>query len=145
LCAEEFHTLLCDLYWVSFPFVTEEGALNFRCVHLKLLERTSSERISADKSDPPVLLHVVEGELGASGGLSGTLETDEHDHIRLTADKFEGSVLTTQHRCQLVYHCFLDKLLQAGPGDITTHVEHHLGFDCFLQLGDILDVHVGAE
>jgi len=91
LLPEELDTFLRNLDWVGLPLMSEERTFNFCCVHLELLESTSSEGICADQTYFPVLLHIVEGKLGAGGGFSGTLKSDKHDNVGLSADELVGS------------------------------------------------------
>ena len=110
--AEVSHTGLGDLDGVSLLLVTIERALDLGSVHLELSEGTGSECISADNTNLPALLHVVVSELGTSCRLTGTLKTDEHDYIWLSAYELISFVLGGEHICQLVHHCLLDHFFE---------------------------------
>ena len=80
---EVSYASLCDLYWVSLLLISVEWALDLSSVHLQLCESTGTESICAHDTHFPPLLHVVIRKLGASGRLTGTLQTDKHDNVRL--------------------------------------------------------------
>jgi hypothetical protein len=46
-----------------------------------LLEGTSSERVSAHKTDSPSLFHVLVSEFGTGCSFTTTLKTNKHDYI----------------------------------------------------------------
>lgn len=99
---EKIYSFLRNLNRVSLLLVTKKGTLDFSCVHFKLLKRSSSERISANQTNAPPLLHVVIGKLCASRGFTSSLKTDKHDNVRFPALKLIRLVLGRQHKSQLI-------------------------------------------
>lgn len=81
LILKELDTFLGDFNRIGFFLVTEEWALDLSSIHFELLKGASTEGVRAHQANSVTLLHVVIGELGASGGLTGTLKTDEHNHV----------------------------------------------------------------
>ena len=81
------------LFWKNFispcnlPAI--EGDPRLSGVLLQLIVSSCSEGIGAHETRAPALLHVVVGHLGAGGGLSRTLQTDEHDDIGFALDRCE--------------------------------------------------------
>ena len=106
--SEVCDTIFSDFHRVCLLLVTVEWALDLSRVHLNLRKGTSTERVSADNTNLPALLHVVIGELGACRSLARALEADEHDNIRLATLELVGLVIAGEHVSELIDHSFLD-------------------------------------
>ena len=102
------HACLCDLDWVSLLLISVEWALDLGSVHLQLSESAGTESVRADDTHFPSLLHVVIRKLGASGRLTGTLQADKHDNVRLAALELVRLVAAGEHGGELVNHRFLN-------------------------------------
>ena len=146
LLLEKVDALLCYLHWVGLLLVTEERALDLGRIHLKLLERTGSERVRAYHAYSPALLHVVVGELGAGGGLARALQPHEHHHVGLTLLKLVGLVFgRLQHVGELLHDGALNQFSYIGEAisrSVETHLKGDLGLDRLPQLHHVLDVHI---
>jgi len=110
LLFKEVNTLFGDFNWICLFLVTEERALDLGCIHFKLLEGTSTERISAHQANSPSLLHVMISKLCTCGSLSRSLQANEHDHIWLSLLELIGRILAVQHISKLIDHSPLNQL-----------------------------------
>ena len=110
--AEVRDTSFGDFDRVSLVLVTVERTLDLCSVHLQLRERSSTECISAHNTNLPAFLHVVICELGASRRLTGTLQTNEHDHIRFASFELVCLIIRREHIGELINHCLLDDFAQ---------------------------------
>ena len=76
-------TLLCDLDGIGLGQATVVWDLCFDSILLELIEGTGTESIGANQGSLEASGLVPAGELGTSGGFTGTLQTNEHDDIGL--------------------------------------------------------------
>ena len=106
--AEIRDTSLSDFHWVSLLLITIEWTLDLGSVHLELSEGAGTEGIRADNADFPAFLHIVVRELGASGSLASTLQTNEHDDVRATSLELICLIRAGKHISELVNDSLLD-------------------------------------
>ena len=143
LLPEELYSLLCNLDGVSFVLVAEEGALDLCCVLFELVEGARSESVGADQADPPALAHVVVGKLGASGSLTCSLQSDKHDHIRLSLLELVRFIFALEHLGEFLYDGLGDQFSHVGSTSFS--VEGYVGFDVLAHLCYELYVHVRVK
>lgn len=82
---EDLDAFVCNLDRVGLIGVSVEWASDLGSVLLELVEGACSEGVAADKGGSPASFDVVVGVFCASGGLTGSLETHEHDYLGLAS------------------------------------------------------------
>ena len=76
-------TFSCDNDGIGLGQTTIVGDLGLGRILLELIEGTGTEGIGANEGSLEASCLVPAGELGTSGGLTSTLETDKHDNVGL--------------------------------------------------------------
>mmetsp|Transcript_23120 Transcript_23120/g.56197 ORF Transcript_23120/g.56197 Transcript_23120/m.56197 type:complete len:275 (-) Transcript_23120:60-884(-) len=82
-CSKHLYPLFGNLHRVSLTVASVKRDLGLGCVLPQLIVGSGSERISTDEGTLPALALIKMRKLGASGGLTGTLQAHEHHHVAL--------------------------------------------------------------
>mmetsp|Transcript_12329 Transcript_12329/g.23950 ORF Transcript_12329/g.23950 Transcript_12329/m.23950 type:complete len:211 (-) Transcript_12329:644-1276(-) len=102
LLAKMFGTLLCKFDWVSLKGVTKVRNTQLDSVLLHLIQSSCTEGITAHHGSLPALTSPIVGKFGNRGGLTSTLETNEHKDVCLALDRFVRLHVRRQQSHKLV-------------------------------------------
>merc|ERR1719336_1623939 len=143
LVLEHLHPVPSDDGWVHLGVTSIERDPRLGGVLLQLIVSPGPEGVGTDQAGLPVLLLVVVGQLGAGGGLTGTLKTDKHDDVRFAFLGLVGLDPGVDKCDKFLKYCLLDddSLVQA----LSDFIKVNRFLDIVFQLLHQPDINVSLQ